>query len=339
MPNRLFEDKYDFLDNLLLAYARANKMAPSGFKIFLVVDDDFFQQIGMAVTHTDTTVLGLSESVAKLKLEPGSDRLMVFLCVQHAQDALPLVEFLYANKIKYLTFGGANVGGYVYDDSVSRKTIEQAYISQRIDGYAKFEDPGSAQDFVNLTQALAATNHLDGDVVEAGCYRGSSGSVMLEYSQNKNLRPKDFYFFDVFEGFTYEEALISPDFQWANTHVTEGEEVVRNRLMAKSGRNTVHVKKLNIISDPLPPEIRRISFANIDVDLHEAVYSALVRLAPLMAVGGIMICEDAGHTPALIGARYALEKFMQSENGKAFTPVHMTSGQVFLVKHTGQVQS
>jgi hypothetical protein len=106
MSNRLFEDKYDFLDNLLSAYAKTNKIAPSGFKIFLVVDDDFFQQIGLAVTHTDTTVLGLSESVAKLKLEPGSDKLIVFLSVQHAQDALPLVEFLYDNKIKYLTFGG-----------------------------------------------------------------------------------------------------------------------------------------------------------------------------------------------------------------------------------------
>jgi hypothetical protein len=51
-----------------------------------------------------------------------------------------------------------------------------------------------------------------------------------------------------------------------------------------------------------------------------------------MSVGGIMICEDAGHTPALIGARLALDNFLKSEQGKFFIPVHMTSGQVFLIR-------
>ncbi len=47
-----------------------------------------------------------------------------------------------------------------------------------------------------------------------------------------------------------------------------------------------------------------------------------------------MICEDAGHLPALMGARFALQDFIVSDAGKAFMPVHQTSGQVFLVKYS-----
>jgi hypothetical protein len=91
---------------------------------------------------------------------------------------------------------------------------------------------------------------------------------------------------------------------------------------------------LNIISDPLPSEIKNISMCNIDVDMLEAVESAFEKIAPLMSVGGIMICEDAGHTPSLIGARLALDNFLSSSLGKKFTPVFMESGQVFLIRHS-----
>jgi hypothetical protein len=64
------------------------------------------------------------------------------------------------------------------------------------------------------------------------------------------------------------------------------------------------------------------------------VLAGLTRIAPLMQIGGIMICEDAGHTPALVGASLALEQFLDSDLGAGFTPVHMTSGQTFLVRHS-----
>jgi hypothetical protein len=334
MSNRLFEDKYDLLDCLLLAANLGSQLAAKGCKAFLVIDDDFFPQLGFSGNLTTPITLVLSQALSRLEAELGADNLVVLFCVQHAQDGLALIEFLIDHKIKFIPIGGYSVGGYVYDDKISRTTIEKAHTDQKIAGYSKFGDPGSVQDFVNLTQALAATNHIDGDVMEVGCFRGSSGSVMLDYSSNKNLLAKKFYFFDVFEGFNYDEALKSSDSQWANTHATEGEDVIRDRLAAKQGKNTVHVQKLNIISDPLPREIKKIALANIDVDLYEAVFAGLSRVSPLMAVGGIMICEDAGHTPALIGARYALEKFLQTKDGKTFTPVHMTSGQVFLIKHS-----
>lgn len=66
----------------------------------------------------------------------------------------------------------------------------------------------------------------------------------------------------------------------------------------------VHVMRCNVISDQVPEKIseQKIRLLNIDVDLGEAVLSSLHRFAQYVVVGGIVFCEDAGHTPLLIGA-------------------------------------
>jgi hypothetical protein len=45
-----------------------------------------------------------------------------------------------------------------------------------------------------------------------------------------------------------------------------------------------------------------------------------------------MICEDQGHTPFLAGAYLAIRDFLDSVAGKEFVPIHMASGQMFLIK-------
>ncbi len=72
--------------------------------------------------------------------------------------------------------------------------------------------------------------------------------------------------------------------------------------------------------------------ANIDVDLYEAVRIALFKVAPKIVRGGIMIVEDPGHTPSLIGSRVALAEFLESSEASPFLPVYMESGQTLLVK-------
>lgn len=331
-PSKLFPDKIDRLDIVRNAAAQAARLNAQGLKPCLVIDSWFFPKLGVIVNVPDLAVV---EAERALEVIDGLDpvRSVVLYAIEHAQDGLPIVRRMVERKVRFLPLGGAQVGGWVYDDPVARRVIEEAYLSQTFAGFAKFEDPGSKDDFVNLTQALAATDRIDGCVVEVGCYRGSSGAVMLDYANAKGLRPRAFHFFDVFEGFNYKEALESSDANWANTHVSDGEPMVRERLTSRAGAHAVTVSRMNIISDSLPPDLGPIAVANLDVDLYEAVKAGLERLAPLIAIGGIMICEDAGHTPALIGARLALEEFMSADAGQAFTPVHLTSGQVFLVKH------
>ena len=46
---------------------------------------------------------------------------------------------------------------------------------------------------------------------------------------------------------------------------------------------------------------------------------------------GIIICEDYGHTPGLIGAQKATEEFL-AENPDMFIKIYLNSGQLFLIK-------
>jgi hypothetical protein len=331
----LFDSKIEHLRALTEADGFATEALARGEAPCLVVDADFFAKLGAGVAISSAHTIVVDEALAVLEaMVAQGKRPFVLYAVEHAQDGLALIEWLTDQGVKYRGVGGYNVGGYAHDDRVARETIEKALLEQTFNGYEKITDIGAEQDFINLTQALYRTRRLSGDVVEVGCFRGSSGSVMLDYAANKNLPPRHFWFFDVFQGFDYQEALASSDATWANTHATEGETIVRQRLSAKAGANQVTVKKLNIITDEIPDDLGPIAVANIDVDLYEAVLAGLTRIAPLMQIGGIMICEDAGHTPALVGAALALEQFLDSDLGAGFTPVAMTSGQTFLIRHS-----
>jgi hypothetical protein len=54
--------------------------------------------------------------------------------------------------------------------------------------------------------------------------------------------------------------------------------------------------------------------------MYEAVAAALAKVAPLIAEGGIIIAEDQGHTPLLIGAYVAVQKFLKSPEGGILSP-------------------
>jgi hypothetical protein len=157
--------------------------------------------------------------------------------------------------------------------------------------------------------------------------------VALAYMRARGLR-RHCYFLDVFDGFTYEAARDSADAMWSETHASQGLETVRRRICASAAPEqglTAHVEKCNIITDALPDGTEAIVVANIDVDLYEAVRAALISVAPRMVAGGIVVVEDPGHTPALIGSRLALQEFLAMPIAKRFLPICLESGQTFLI--------
>ena len=254
--------------------------------------------------------------------------------IENNSVGLDIVRRLIKNNSVWYPCSNNNVGGYVFDNKLVRDIIEEENEEQSAEKFCNIGGPGTVGDFVNLCQAIDATKHIDGDIVEIGVFRGSSSCVMLNFLQaTSNL--KRVWLLDTFAGFTYPEAYTSPDRIWKDTHLTEGYEIISSRIRSRApDREGLEIQKLNIISDLLPQEIKKISLCNIDVDMLEAVQAALVKVAPLMAVGGIIICEDAGHAPALIGARLALDDFLQSAMGLNFTTIHMECGQIFLIKHS-----
>ena len=79
--------------------------------------------------------------------------------------------------------------------------------------------------------------------------------------------------------------------------------------------------------------LKCVAVANIDVDLYEAVVASLQRIVPLTLPGSIIVLEDQGHTPPLGGAWLAVKEFLDAPAAANFTPVHLASGQMFLVRH------
>ena len=142
---------------------------------------------------------------------------------------------------------------------------------------------------------------------------------------------RESYFFDTYEGFNYPEALASADIGFAKTH---SETSIEHIKMLLSPYQNVNVIKSNIMTDNHIDQIDNIAVCNIDVDMYEAVLVALNRVAPKMAINGIIICEDQGHFPGVAGSYLALQDFLESETGKNFQSVHMTSGQAILFRRS-----
>ncbi|HIS36625.1 TPA: class I SAM-dependent methyltransferase [Candidatus Scatousia excrementigallinarum] len=182
-------------------------------------------------------------------------------------------------------------------------------------------------DFENIFQALETTKNLEGDYVEIGTFQGASARATLNYRNKSNINKKC-YFIDTYEGFSYAEAQNSQDMLWSNTHTETSIEKVNNYL---ADYDNYELIKSNIIQDELPEKIKNICAANIDVDMYEAVKAALYKVKDRLVKNGIVIAEDYGHTPALIGAQKAVDEFLD-ENPDEFIPIYLHSGQMFLIK-------
>lgn len=277
---------------------------------------------------------GTPDVIASASPETG----ILYACLQD-DLGLPFVDAAYIRAFKVQSVWHAQPRGYLSRNLSAARALELEIAAQQEAGYLKLDF--GLGDFVNLIQAFEVTQGRPGCIVEVGCFRGSSGGVLLSYVRSRQAErgyPElYFHFMDVFEGFDYPAAFTSSDSVWAGTHQTDGLEAVRHRLLAY-GHNmpgmNIEVSRCNVITDPIPEKVRDLGvrLVNIDVDLYEAVAAGLARYAPLVVPGGIMISEDAGHTPLLIGALKAVEEFMASPAGKAFCRIDLPSGQTLMIK-------
>ena len=211
------------------------------------------------------------------------------------------------------------VTDYMSIDSTARSVLMKEYVR----GGYYFCLP----DMENLCQIINTTKDIDGDYLEIGVFRGDTARLALHYMKEKHIYRKS-YFLDTYEGFTYEAAEVSKDVMWVGSHQSTSFELVKKRL---AGYENANCRKCNIITDDLPSEIEKIAVCNIDVDMEEAVYAALVKVRDKISKGGIIIAEDYGHMPELVGACYSINMFIE-ENKDLFTWLYFPSGQMVLIK-------
>jgi hypothetical protein len=215
--------------------------------------------------------------------------------------------------------------------AVSAKALDSYNEAGRVLGHEPFMGP---EVHAQICQAVELTKDVPGDFVEIGVFSGSSALTALTHLRNIGLKRRC-WLLDTYEGFQYQAAAESADMIWANTHVmAKGPTMERiSNLMRATGQE-VHVVPTEICSQDLPTEITKVALANIDVDMYEAVLTALRKLAPLMAHRGIMIAEDPNSVPGLYGAYLALNEFLESGIGRDFIGVRVST-QYFLIRVRG----
>lgn len=217
-------------------------------------------------------------------------------------------------------------------DQAKEIILKKEYSKQTQEGIEKFSH-GIGADFGNLLQFIDNTKHLNGEFVEIGCFKGSSACVIASYLASEKIK-KDLYIYDYFSGFTFPEVIRSIDSNWENTHATDGISEVKKRILERlTNDQKLHIFKRNIIDAKGICEVDKVALANIDVDLYESVYAALHHVHKKLVINGIMVVEDAGHTPALIGATLAVNQFLDDVGRLKYCVIRMESGQYVMIRN------
>jgi O-methyltransferase len=165
-----------------------------------------------------------------------------------------------------------------------------------------------------LTQLLAETHSVDGDVAECGCYQGLSSYLMCSYLHKRDpaYRGAGYRIFDSFQGLsapTLEDEV--PDgFERAKqvrSMCVQGafaaglEQVKRN--LGEFPDIEFHPGWIPLTFQGLPE--RKYRFVHVDVDLYDPTLESFEYFYPRLATGGIIASDDYDWP----GARQALEEF------------------------------
>jgi hypothetical protein len=254
---------------------------------------------------------------------PTDERVAVILGLTSDQDAVENIQLMMKlGNVAYFPLHCASpIVHYFHQNNIARQALDACYT----DMIEKYDVP----DCENIIQALEETRDLPGAYVEIGVYKGSSARAALTYIAAAGLK-REAFLLDTYAGFDYEEAKSSADLSWKDTHGDAGIESVTRTL--SSCRAPHRLIKSNIIADELPSEIGPICVCNVDVDMYEATMAAFMKAGPRIVRGGVMICEDLGHSPLTIGALVAYKEFLQTDLGKKFRSMYLKSGQGVMIK-------
>lgn len=151
-------------------------------------------------------------------------------------------------------------------------------------------------------------NNVAGDVVELGCYEGTS--ALFEQRMLQALAPeKKLWLYDSFEGLpekTAEDAsVLGEAFKGGELRASKAR---LQKNFVKAGLRLPEVKKAWFYElDPhdLP---QQVCFAFLDGDFYESIADSIKLVWPRLAKGGTIIVDDY-ENPKLPGAKKAVDEF------------------------------
>jgi len=175
----------------------------------------------------------------------------------------------------------------------------------------------------DIIVAIAETQHLEGDLVEAGVYTGNSAKIICEVKGNKPL-----HLFDTFEGLP--ESMFEP--------IDSATELARRSLApGRYAGSLFEVKEnlkqyKNVFYYPgifpetaKPLKNKTFAFVHLDLDLYRSTLEALRFFYPRLNVEGIIISHN--YTD-LLGVKKAFDEFFKDKPEK----INVISSSQCLIK-------
>lgn len=188
----------------------------------------------------------------------------------------------------------------------------------------------SQERIISLCEAVkyVQDNHIDGDIVECGVWKGGSMMAVAETLSMTGDMCRNLYLFDTFEGMpppiendvditgvTAKNLLHHSDQErdesvWCRATL----DIVKNALGNTNYPNeNIHYIK-GMIENTIPysaPD--KIALLRLDTDWYESTKHGMEHLFPRLSKGGVLIIDDYGHWQ---GARKAVEEYIENNDIK-----------------------
>lgn len=135
-----------------------------------------------------------------------------------------------------------------------------------------------------LAWAVRNALRVEGDLVECGCYRGTTARIICDVI-DLNSTGRQYYLYDLFDGAEGLAKHAMPD------HGPDLEGLVRRRFADLPG---VVITKGSVPDSFAVASPERISFLHIDMNNAEAEIAALEVLFDRVSPGGVVVLDDYG---------------------------------------------
>ena len=162
-------------------------------------------------------------------------------------------------------------------------------------------------------------NHIGGDIVECGVWRGGSMMVVASMLLNRGDDSRDLYLYDTFEGMPlpslldvqydgqparelYDEAARSQG-AWCYADIGEVAQNLKSTGYPEGRTKLIRGSVEDTIPDSIP---EKIAILRLDTDWYTSTLHELEYLYPRLVSGGILIIDDYGHWQ---GAKQATDEY------------------------------
>lgn len=188
-------------------------------------------------------------------------------------------------------------------------------IDKLINSYKLISDQISRESLHVVLESLNAVidDYIEGDIVELGCYRGTTSLFIERLLKVQDQRFRSFHVYDSFEGLPEK----SPEDKGVlGEHFKKGELQVSKKdfigQFKKAGLKSPIIHKAwfnELTKNDIP---NKIAFAFLDGDFYQSILTSLKLTWPKLSKGGI-VCIDDYKREALPGVEKAIINYFGSD--------------------------